>query len=167
MKLKDILDRPLVTTSALTALSALSGAIATAPRSEWYRALDKPFWQPPSRLFPIVWTALYTDVAVTSAAVIEDLEADNWPQQARDYRRALMVNLLLNQGWSWVFFRAHKLLPATVVAGLLTTSSIDLLRRANRAGKSKALALAPYVAWCAFATALTAAILRRNPRQPG
>jgi translocator protein len=160
---KDLLAKPLVATSALTAACAVSGSIATEPKSAWYESLKKPAWQPPGALFPVVWTALYTDIAVTSASVIEDLQAGPTPHHARSYQRALVVNLALNQGWSWVFFKAHKLPAATAVAGLLAASSIDLSRRAARAGKSKGLALVPYAAWCTFAAVLTAAVMRRNP----
>lgn len=166
MNLQEALKKPLIFTGALTAACALSGAIATTTKSSWYRALDKPFWQPPGAWFPLAWTALYTDLAVISAAIIEDLEAGRSPRHADAYRRALVVNLLLNESWSWVFFRTHKLLPATIVAGALTVSALDLSRRAHRVGTSKALALVPYAAWCAFATGLTAAIHRRNPQQP-
>jgi translocator protein len=164
VKIKDLAAKPLAMTTAMTAACAVSGSLATDPKSEWYKALNKPSWQPPGWLFPIVWTALYTDVAVTSAAVIKSLDAASQPQAARDFRTALAVNLVLNQGWSWAFFKAHKLLPATVVASLLAASSIDLSRRADATAKGKALALAPYAAWCTFATILTAEITRRNPR---
>ncbi len=164
MKIQDLAATPLAMTGAMTAACAVSGSLATDPKSGWYKALNKPSWQPPGWLFPIVWTALYTDVAVTSAAVIRSLDAAGQPQAARDFRAALAVNLVLNQGWSWVFFKAHKLRPATVVAALLAASSIDLSRRARATGNGKALALAPYAAWCSFATILTAEIARRNPQ---
>ncbi|MBB1484384.1 tryptophan-rich sensory protein [Tessaracoccus sp. MC1865] len=155
-------ERPLALTSALTAVTALSGSLATDPGSAWYRALDKPGWKPPSWVFPIVWTALYTDIALTSAKVIEDLEAQGDPASADRYRNALVLNLALNQGWSWAFFRAHRLGSATVLAGLLAASSWDLARRAGPSGSSRMAALAPYAAWCSFATFLTAEIRRRN-----
>jgi tryptophan-rich sensory protein len=152
----------LALTIAMTAATAISGGLATDPKSDWYRTVDLPSWQPPGWVFPIVWTALYTDIAVTSARVIEDHRSRGEASQATEFGQALAVNLVLNQAWSWTFFKAHKLGPATVVAGLLAGSSIDLSRRARRAGRGKAAALAPYAAWCGFATALTAAIWRRN-----
>lgn len=163
MSIKDLGERPLVQTSAATALCAVSGGLATEPGSAWFAALDKPRWQPAGWLFPIVWTALYTDIAVTSAKVIENLEAAGDKQAAQRFRIALVANLVLNQGWSWTFFKAHRLRPATAVAAVLAASSVDLVRRARSAGNGEALALAPYAAWCAFATILTREILRRNP----
>jgi tryptophan-rich sensory protein len=48
------------------------------------------------------------------------------------------------------------------VAGLLAVSSAGLVRRTSRVSKPAAAALAPYPAWCGFATALSAEIHRRN-----
>lgn len=149
---------------ALTTACAVSGSVATDPGSTWYEALDKPAWQPPGGLFPVVWTALYAGLAVTSTLAIDELEGSGRRGEARALRRALVVNLVLNQAWSWVFFKGRALGPATVVAALLAGSSIDLARRAGRAGRGKGLALAPYAAWCSFATVLTGEIRRRNPR---
>jgi tryptophan-rich sensory protein len=41
---------------------------------------------------------------------------------------------------------------------------VDLVRRAGRVSGPAAAVLAPYAAWTAFATLLSAAIARRNPR---
>lgn len=163
MGMPDWFARPLAQTSVLTAATAVSGSLATDPQSAWYRALDKPRWQPPGLLFPIVWTALYSSIAVTSARVIEDLQAEGAHSSAAQYRKALVGNLVLNQGWSWLFFKAHKLGPATAAAGMLAASSWDLARRAGTSGTNRTLALLPYAAWCSFATVLTGEILRRNP----
>ena len=73
MNSTDLKTTPLAMTGALTAACAVSGSLATDPKSAWYSGLDKPRWQPPGWLFPIVWTALYTDIAVTSAAAIKSL----------------------------------------------------------------------------------------------
>ena len=54
----------------LTAATAVSGSIATDPKSAWYTALDKPAWQPPGAVFPIVWTALYASIGVASVAAL-------------------------------------------------------------------------------------------------
>lgn len=161
MKGKDIF-RHRAMPAVLTATTAVSGSLATDPKSDWYQTLDLPDWQPPGWLFPVVWTGLFTDIAVTSAKVLAELDAESGREYADAYRRALVVNLALNQAWSWVFFKGHKLGAATVVAALLAGSSVDLARRAGRSGGGKALALAPYAAWCSFATVLTETIRRRN-----
>ncbi|WP_172832007.1 tryptophan-rich sensory protein, partial [Mycobacterium asiaticum] len=52
---------------------------------------------------------LYTDIAATSAVTIDRLRATGRRDEARSYSIALAVNLVLNAGWSWLFFRFHKL----------------------------------------------------------
>ena len=162
MGFKDVARKPLARTAAATALTAVSGSLATNPGSGWYRALSKPSWQPPGWLFPIVWTGLYSAIALGSARVIRQLDATGGEEAAKRFRTALSVNLVLNQAWSWVFFKAHLLRPATVVAAALAASSADLARRAGATGTGAAAAFAPYAAWCSFATALTAELARRN-----
>jgi tryptophan-rich sensory protein len=41
---------------------------------------------------------------------------------------------------------------------------VDLVRRVGTVDRRAGLALSPYPAWCAFATALTVAVARLNPR---
>ena len=148
----------LATGTAVTACAALGSVASSAVRSAWYARLAKPAIQPPPVAFPIAWTTLYADIAVTSARAIDALTGD---EQAA-YVRALAVNLVLNTGWSWVFFRAHRLGGAVVVAGLLAGSCVDLVRRTWHAEPRAGLALVPYAGWCTFATVLSAAIWRRN-----
>ena len=155
--------RALVATSTAVAATAVAGGTASADvRSAWYAALDKPPYQPPGQVFPVAWTALYTDIAVTGALTQAALRREGRTGEARRFAAALAANLIANAGWSWVFFRWHRLAPASAVAGLLTLSSADLVRRAGRVSPRVAAALAPYPAWCGFATVLSTAIWRRN-----
>ena len=156
--------RNLAVFGAAVAASAILGSLATQPGSHWYRRLDLPSWQPPAAAFPIVWTALYADIAATSAATVTELERRGRTDEARAYRRALAANLTLNTLWSVLFWRARRLDLATVEAGLLAASSADLARRAAAGSPRSGALLMPYAAWTGFATALTAAIARRNPR---
>ncbi len=155
--------RTLVGTGLAAAGTAVLGGLASsAADSPWFRRLRTPPWQPPPVAFPVVWTALYADVAVASAVTIDRLRADNRPGDAAAYERALAANLLLNASWTWTFFRFHRLAPAIAVAGALAVSSGDLARRAAPVSTPAAAGIGTYAAWCAFATALSTAIWRRN-----
>ena len=156
-----VLSRVLPFTAGAVAACAALGSIASAEvRSRWYARLEKPVIQPPGVVFGPVWTALYADIAVTSAIAIDRLQEHD----RATYERALAANLVLNASWSWVFFRFHRLGPAVAVAAALALSSGDLVRRTAAADLRAAAALSPYAAWCAFATVLSAAIWRRNRR---
>jgi translocator protein len=153
----------LAATALAVAAAAGTGSIASPGRAAgWYSRVRKPAYQPPRIVFPVVWTSLYADIAATSAAVIDGHRAAGDDDKARAYATALGVNLLLNAGWSWLFFHYHKLGASALGAAVLTASSADLARRAADADPRAGLALAPYPVWGAFATVLSTHIWRLN-----
>ena len=153
---------------AAVAATSVAGGLATAPDPPWYQALDKPAWQPPGAAFPLVWTALYADIAAVSALTLEELDRreaegdDGAGRERRAYGQALALNLVLNASWSASFFRSRRPLLAAVHSAALTVSSADLVRRAGRVRGTRGWVLSPYVAWCGFATVLSSEIARRN-----
>lgn len=153
----------LAATTLAVAAAAGIGSVASRPRvPAWYARLRKPRYVPPSGVFPVAWTSLYTDIAATSAAAIHRLRATGRHDDARNYVVALGVNLILNAGWSWLFFRYHKLGTSAVGAAVLTASSADLTRRTAVADSRAGAALLPYPLWCAFATAMSGHIWLLN-----
>ena len=157
------MGKAIVGTALATAAAAVIGSVASREGVEnWYPSLRKPSFNPPNAAFPIAWTTLYVDIAATSAAAIERFRADGDDAKARAYTAALGSNLVLNAGWSWLFFKAHKLGPSAVAAGALAVSSADLARRAGDADPKLGVALAPYPLWCSFATLLSTSIWRLN-----
>ena len=157
------MGKAIVGTALATAAAAVIGSVASREGVEnWYPSLRKPSFNPPNAAFPIAWTTLYVDIAATSAAAIERFRANGDDAKARAYTAALGSNLVLNAGWSWLFFKAHKLGPSAVAAGALAVSSADLARRAGAADPKLGVALAPYPLWCSFATLLSTSIWRLN-----
>lgn len=153
----------LIGTGLATAAAAVAGSVASREGVQgWYTKVRKPGYVPPNAVFPIAWTALYVDIAVTSAAAIDRFRADGEDAKARGYIAALSANLVLNAGWSWVFFKRNKLGPSVVAAAALAVSSADLARRAADADPKLGAALAPYPLWCGFATVLSGDIWRLN-----
>ncbi|TRY20044.1 tryptophan-rich sensory protein [Tessaracoccus rhinocerotis] len=148
--------------TAAVVTTAVAGSVATDPKTAWYKSLDKPRWQPPPAVFPVAWTALYTSIALVSGKVLADTKAEGDDERHRDYKAALVLNLILNAGWSFAFFKAKKLGLASIVAGALAASSADLSKRAGQQDPKLGLALKPYSAWTSFATALSTDIWRRN-----
>ena len=155
------MGKAIVGTALATAAAAVVGSVASREGVQnWYPTLRKPSFNPPNAAFPIAWTTLYADIAVTSASAINRFRADGDDAKARAYTAALGSNLVLNAGWSWLFFKAHKLGLSAVAAGALAASSADLARRAGEADPELGVALAPYPLWCTLATLLSTAIWR-------
>ena len=138
--------------------AAVLGGLGTRPTSRWYRALDKPRWNPPSAVFGPVWTRIYALIAGGTARAMADASAD----QRRAIERALWVNLGLNAGWCWLFFTARRPGLALAEIVVLEASTLDLLGRVQAVSPGARNALAPYAAWNGFATALNASIVLRN-----
>lgn len=150
----------LAKTAAGVVAAATAASVATSPRSDWYRSLVKPRWQPPPAAFPVVWTPLYALIAVAGARVLDRLEGTCRSR----FRRSYTANLALNAAWTAIFFRARRPKLAFLEIMVLDAVNVALLRRAWRADPAAALALLPYVAWTGFATVLNGAIVSRNAR---
>lgn len=150
----------LAKTAGAAFLTAAIGGLASGPavQSRWYETLRKPSFQPPRQVFPIVWPLLYADIAGVSALTIDELDARGEKDDARTFTGLLVLNLLLNGSWSWLFFNRRQLGPSAVLAGALAVSSADLTRRAVRVNGAPARVLWPYPLWCSFATVLSARI---------
>ncbi|MCV7401489.1 tryptophan-rich sensory protein [Mycobacterium fragae] len=155
-------------TSLAVATAAAAGSLANTTRTPaWYAQLRKPGYVPPANVFPIAWTSLYTDIAITSAMAIDRLRDAGRHAEARNYVIALAANLILNAGWSWLFFGYRRLGASALGAAVLAVSSADLTRRTAAADSRAAVALSPYPLWCAFATLMSSHIWRLNRRITG
>ncbi len=140
----------------------LVGTLLADPKSNWYTGLRMPAWTPPAAAVPVVWTTLYGLIWISSTVTISELLDAGEKDEAAAFAKALAVNLVVNAGWSGLFFRAHRLPLAAVVSALLAASSADLSRRAATTGPGKAGVLGLYATWCTFTTVLTARLATLN-----
>lgn len=141
------------------AATAVAGGIATDPASDWYRGLRKPSWQPPPRVYALVWTPLYAAIAYAGARALT---------RARGRGRgwlmgSFVLDLALNAAWTPIFFRARNPRAALAEIAFLDLANVALTGQAWRADRLAGILLCPYVAWTAAATALNAEIARLNP----
>ena len=125
----------------------------------WYSRLDKPSWNPPDFVFPIVWTALDSLIAVSGWRT--------WQQRSSPERtRALrlwVAQLATNAEWTRLFFGQHRPGPSLLDVIALEAQILGYIASAKDADLGAAACFIPYAAWVAFATVLNAEIVRRNP----
>ncbi|TXK42481.1 TspO/MBR family protein [Nonomuraea sp. C10] len=152
------MKKTLLATALGTAAAAALGGIATRSGRPWFQKLDKPSWQPPPAVFPLVWNPLYALIAYGGARAL-----DRAGDERAALGRTLAANLALNAAWPALFFgvRSPRLALAEIVA--LNTANVLLVRKAMRADRTAGLLLVPYATWTAFATALNAEIVRKSP----
>ena len=73
------------------------------------------------------------------------------------------AQLVLNFAWTPLFFNAHRLDLALVDSTALLATSVATTCAFSKISKPAAALFAPLVAWTAFATALNATLLMKNP----
>ncbi|HEU4568724.1 MAG TPA: TspO/MBR family protein [Marmoricola sp.] len=125
------------------------GGLGSRRAASTYARLDKPRWAPPGSVFGPVWTALYATLAVAGWRTYD----------ASPRARGLhLAQLALNAAWPALFFGIReKRASLMLISALDATVALEAatLRHDDRLA---AALLAPYLAWCGYATALNAAV---------
>jgi tryptophan-rich sensory protein len=135
------------------------GALATEPNiPTWYAGLNKPPFNPPNAVFPVVWTILYVLMAIAAWLAWRSAPTGKHWRVTGPFA----VQLALNSAWSFAFFAAHNpWLGVGVIACLLVAILWTMLAFARHSRAAAAL-LVPYLAWVGFATALNVSIAVLN-----
>lgn len=142
--------------AAVVAVAGLGGVV-TNPGEDWYVALDKPPWQPPGQVFGPVWGVLYAAQAVAAWLV--------WKRDGSSRDDALRLygaQLLLNLGWTLLFFGLHQLAWAVIEIAALWIAIAATMAAFRKHSPVAFWLLVPYLAWVSFAAALSYSIWRRN-----
>ena len=133
------------------AVAAVVGGLGSRDAPEVYPRLRKPRWAPPASVFGPVWSVLYVLIGVAGWRLV----------QHRAARRVLvlhLVQLALNAVWPHAFFARGRKPAALAVIGALDVALAAEVALVAREDPATAALLAPYLAWCGFATALNAAV---------
>lgn len=126
--------------------------------SLWFNSLTKPFLNPPSKLFPPVWTVLYILIFVSLALFIF-AKSDYSKRKGYLY---FAIQIILNLLWSPVFFIRHNIGLALFIVILLDIFVIFTIKNFYKSSKWSAFLLVPYLLWILFATYLNFAYLILN-----
>ena len=117
-----------------------------------YESLEKPFFAPPSIVFPIAWTIIYVLMGIASYKVYIK------KYQNIDVSSAIFVyeiQLLLNILWSFIFFSFRLYGLAFIELFILFIFVIlTAIRFYQKSGIKTALLLTPYILWLIYAGVL-------------
>jgi translocator protein len=131
-------------------LGAVAGMFTARAVPEWYETLNRPFFNPPDWIFGPVWTALYILMGVSFFLI--------WKQEANRERNlailVFMIQLLLNFGWSFVFFYFNMIGLAFMEIILLWSSIVIMLVLFYRIKPMASYINIPYLLWVTFAAVL-------------
>ncbi|KDE59630.1 TspO and MBR [Halostagnicola sp. A56] len=132
-------------------------ALITSTNTAWFQTLEKPWFYPPSIAFSIVWTALFTLLGISLWRV--------WRADGPGRGLAIglfAVQMAFNVTWTPAFFALQQPLVALGVVAVLLVLVVATIAAVRRVDRTAAALLVPYLAWVAFATALTFEIWRLN-----
>ena len=113
-----------------------------------FESLTKPALAPPSILFPIVWSILYTLMGISYSMLEERRLTDDGTKLI--YYAQLVFNLL----WPIAFFALGWRLFALIWIVALDLLVIAMILRFHKAYKPAGLLHIPYLIWVLFATYL-------------
>jgi len=139
-------------------IGILEGVATHTSVHTWYTTLIKPSTTPPAWVFPIVWSILYTLMAISLWLV--------WlsPPDDKTYAYTLFfVQLFLNFLWSWLFFYFRSPQLALIDISFLWVFIIATMMSFYRHSPLAAGLLVPYFLWVSYAIHLNFLIWLKNP----
>lgn len=130
------------------------------PPGDWFAALDKPTWNPPSWLFGPVWTTLYLLLGISAWLVWREPGVP--AAERRGAWLAFGLYALANLAWTPLFFGLHA--PGLAFLDIVLVWSA-LLWTTLRFGRIQPVAgylLVPQLLWVGFALVLNGTIWLMN-----
>jgi translocator protein len=144
----------------LVIAAQLAGSTATFDAiPNWYRGLNKPSFNPPNWIFPIVWPILYLLMAIGLWRILR-VESGGQPRKTAIV--VFLAQLVLNVAWSFAFFAARSPSAGLVVIALLWFGILAMILAFRRVDPPSALLQLPYLGWVSFAALLNIAIWQLN-----
>jgi benzodiazapine receptor len=164
-------------------LAGVVGYIFTAPViGNWYKTLNKPFFNPPNWIFGPVWIILYFLMGVSLYLVWKknwavDVSKGIQPKTAlnpvsqklwtgswrgKNVMAIFILQLILNIWWSLIFFGLKLTGFAFFEILMLWFAILYTIINFYRVSKSSAYLLLPYILWVSFAVILNFSIWMIN-----
>lgn len=133
----------------------ISGISTASSLTDWYKTLNKPFFQPPNYLFGPVWTVLYICIGLSAGIV--------WTKTGKmDLSHPAWIlfwsQLILNFFWSILFFGLRSPGWALLEISVLWVAIAFCIQSFWKIHSPAGILLIPYFLWVSFATVLNASI---------
>ena len=124
----------------------------------FYKGLNKPFFAPPPILFGIIWPIIYILIAIS----IYNIYKNNNRKNIQEYSKALLINYVSNQFFSFFFFTIKSPFLALIDTIIVLISSLFLYYETKNLDKKSSNLLIPYIVWNIFASVLITSIFFLN-----
>ena len=131
----------LIVSFSIVAILVLLSMIFTKNTMDFYKEINRPELAPPAILFPVVWTILYSIIAITLYYF-----RDN-----KEIKTSIIINLVINVIWPILFFRFKLLFFSAIWLILIIISLILALKKISKVDKRFLYLNLPYLFWLIFA----------------
>lgn len=132
---------------AIPLMLGIISALVTMGEMEEYKKLVQPPLAPPSWLFPIAWTILYTLMGISSARVFIKSKHNEAAAALWIYFTQLIMNVV----WPFIYFSLELRLTAFIwliaILGLVIAMAIEF----KKVDTIAAFIEIPYITWLVFA----------------
>ncbi len=140
----------------VTFIAPVIGSYVTSVFKEpWYSEIIQPSFNPPSWVFPPVWSALYVMMSIAIWRV--------WTTFFNSrILKLYFFHLFFNCIWSIIFFGFHQIGLALINIIVILFFIIILMKEYLKIDKLSFYLMIPYFLWSSFALVLNASILFLN-----
>lgn len=146
----------------LFSLSGIAGYITSSSVDGWYKAIEKPSFNPPNWVFGPVWATLYAMIAISGWLVWKELSGNFKQKITTTEFKIYGAQVAANFIWSVLFFGMERPFYALIDIILLLVLIGLNIRIFKPVSKTAAFLLAPYFCWVAFALTLNLSIVWLN-----
>ena len=135
--------------------SAIGGFTTTSFKEPWYSQIILPSFNPPSWVFPPVWTTLYIMMSIAI-----------WKIWINSFNTKILklyfIHLFFNGTWSIVFFGFHQIGLALINLVIILIFIILLMKNYLGRDKISFYLMIPYLLWSSYALILNSSIFLYN-----
>lgn len=137
---------------AMTVVGGILVGLITKGSMSTYDSLKKSILNPPSIVFPIVWSILYVLMGLAAYRIYM-----NNKDGKNDYNGYFyyFIQLLINFLWAIIFFNLRLYGISFILIVILLVLIIITTIKFFKADKIAGTLMIPYIAWVAFASYLT------------
>jgi translocator protein len=140
------------------AAGAIAGMFTAKAVPEWYATLNQPSFNPPNWIFGPVWTVLYILMGISLYMIWQTA-----PGQQRNLAMGVfLIQLLLNFGWSFLFFYFNRIGLALAEIIVMWCAILIMMVLFYRIKPLAAWINLPYLLWVTFATVLNLSYFKLN-----
>jgi len=134
------------------------GVLTQVNIATWYQTLHKSSFTPPSIVFPIVWSILYTMIALSGWYLWQHRKQP----KARKALGLYSAQMFLNWSWSPLFFNLHHIALSFYCIILITLLTLITILVTKNNFKFSSIMLIPYFIWLIYASYLNGVIWLLN-----